>query len=116
MNPPGPTSPPSASGSWDPEAFPVALLRPYDHLDATGNHGYTLDRLLREVRRDGVIREPLHIGYSAAQVAAGDRAIYVFDGQHRLEVARRLGISHVPVRSAWRSEDALPVDGIPCAP
>jgi hypothetical protein len=90
----------------DPVLYPVALLRPYDNLDAVGDDGWSLDRLIADARTRG-IRKPLEIAQSAAQLADGDAAVYVFNGQHRLAAARALGLTHVPVTPATRSEDAV---------
>lgn len=90
----------------DPVLFPVALLRPYDNLDAVGDDGWSVERLIADARTHG-IRKPLEVAQSAAQLEAGDDAIYVFDGQHRLATAQALGLTRVPVVPFTRSEDAV---------
>ena len=99
--------------SITPEQFPISLLHDYDRLDMVGNDGWTVERITQDVRRTGRIRRPLDIGFSAAEVANGNYTIYVFDGHHRLAVARTQAIYHVRVRSAWRADDAVPIAGIP---
>ena len=90
----------------EPVLFPVALLRAYDNLDAVGDDGWDLDRLISDARVHG-IRKPLEVAQSAAQLATGDDAIYVFNGTHRLAAAQALELTHVHVVPATRSEDAV---------
>lgn len=90
----------------EPVLYPVALLRPYDNLDEVGDDGWSLDRLIADAAIYG-IREPLEVAQSAAQLATGDDAVYVFNGQHRLATAQALHLTHVPVVPATRSEDAV---------
>jgi hypothetical protein len=97
----------------NPDAFPVSLLHHYDNVDAAGDDGYTQERLEREIRASGRVEKRLEVAHSKKQLAKGDQSIYVFNGNHRLLAARNLRIQYVPVVSHWRSEDAVPVKGIP---
>jgi ParB-like chromosome segregation protein Spo0J len=95
----------------DPVLYPVALLRPYDNLDAVGDDGWSVDRIVADARTHGILK-PLEVAQSAAQLDAGDDAIYVFNGQHRLAAAQALGLTHVPVVPATRSEDAVYAEAV----
>lgn len=91
--------------------YPVAALVAYDDLDAVGDEGWSVDRLLDDVRVNGIV-EPLEVAYSAAHLARGEHTVFVFNGQHRLEVARRLRLEQVPVTPALSSEDAVWIEDL----
>lgn len=95
----------------EPVLFPVADLIAYDNLDTYGDDGWDVDRLLADVRVHG-IRTPLEIARSAAHLATGDRRVFVFNGIHRLTVARILDLRLVPVAPFTRNEDAVYAEDI----
>jgi L-serine kinase (ADP) len=64
--------------------LPVASLHPHEQVDEVD-----VDRLVREIRRLGVVREPIW-------VARGDDVI--LNGHHRYAALRKLGVHRVP---AW---------------
>jgi hypothetical protein len=92
--------------SPEPVLVRVADLIAYDDLDARGDDGWDIEALLADARVHG-IRKPLEVAHSAAQLAVGDAGLYVFNGTHRLAVARTLGLEHVYAVPAVSSEDAV---------
>lgn len=92
-----------------PVMFPVCDLVAYDDLDAVGDEGWDVERLLADVRVHG-IRESLEVAHSADHLARGEATVFVFNGVHRLTVARMLGIERVPVVPFTRNEDAVWVE------
>lgn len=68
------------------------MISPYD-LEPTHNQTKSrrqMDKFVKDVQRDGEIREPLkYVEYKGKK--------YVVDGHHRLIAAKKLGIKNIPV-------------------
>ncbi len=85
---------------------PVLLRRPYRSL---GDEGTDVDGLKAQVLRDGGIREAVAVGKSMAEVAERDNhEALTFNGNHRLAVARDLGIPELLCEHSW-ADDAEPL-------
>lgn len=112
------TAPVRTSAGGDDSAWPlkpvmVAVndLVPYDDLDEFGDDGWDVQRLLPAVAAHGILK-PLEVAHSAVHLARGDQTVFVFNGIHRLHVARLLAMVEVPVLPAVSSEDAVWPEGI----
>ena len=100
------TSADGTASGIEPVMVRVEDLVPYDDLDAFGDDGWDVEGLLPEVQADGILK-PLEVAHSAVHLARGDDTVFVFNGIHRLHVARLLELVEVPVVPALSSEDAV---------
>lgn len=76
---------------------PISTVERYKEYDRTGREAHPqsegdINKLAEELRNGGVIREPLYLSHSTEHQWA-----YLAEGHHRLEAARRAGLSHVPL-------------------
>jgi uncharacterized ParB-like nuclease family protein len=79
-----------------------------DHV--TGDGGWKMPALKKSMKAEGM-RDPIHVAKMHYDPSG---QVYAADGSHRLETARRLGWSHVPVRDgSWLDEDTHPDKVVP---
>ena len=90
--------------------LPVAALNFFDDpYLSLGDDGYDVATLKDEVMRDGGIEQPVAVGKSATDVRErGDHSACTFNGNHRLAVARELGIAEMQCEHSW-ADDAVPL-------
>jgi len=89
--------------------LPPTVIEFYDDPTGVGDDGWDYESLKKSIKELG-IQEPLEVARSQAQMDAGDDAIYAFNGNHRLKIAKALKLPLVPcVHSGIWSEDAVPI-------
>lgn len=79
------------------DTYPTEKLDFYDLPEDIGDEGWDDEILTESVRLNG-IQAPLEIGYSLYDwIVHGTLQPCVFNGNHRLRIARDLGLEEVPV-------------------
>lgn len=101
---------PDTDEDFDRFLLPVPALAFYDDpYRGAGDEGYDMARLRAEVEADGGIRNPLAVGKSATDVRErDDHQARAYDGNHRLAVAKELGLVEILCEHAW-ADDAVPL-------
>ena len=88
---------------------PDSILFYDDPQHSPGDENWTMESLSQQVSQDGEILSPLQIGRSAwALEHESDVSVFAFNGNHRLAVAKDLGLPWIPCEAS-AAEDAVPL-------
>lgn len=92
-----------------PFTLPTSVVEYYDDpTENIGDEGWSLEELEADIRQHGV-QEPILVAKSLHQMEKGGHDVYAFNGNHRLAVARKLGIRMIPCMAPSWADDAEPL-------